>query len=186
VTAGVASRAPRRSRLPDLDWPLLGATVALAVLGLVMVGSASLHLGDRAGNPFQYVIRHGLALGIGVLCGLFVSQIRLQDWQESGTRLYFVGLALARHRPRARHRATRRTARCAGSASAPFNVQTSEFMKLFMVVYLAGYLVRRQEAVTHSVAAFLRPCCCWSSPAPSSCCSPTSAPPSCCCARRSA
>ena len=39
----------------------------------------------------------------------------------------------------------------------PFNVQTSEFMKLFMVVYLAGYLVRRQEAVTHSVAAFLRP-----------------------------
>ena len=156
MTAGVASRAPRRSRLPDLDWPLLGATVALAVLGLVMVGSASLHLGDRAGNPFHYVIRHGLALGIGVLCGLFVSQVRLQDWQESGTRLYFVGLALLAIVlvPGIGHEAN-------GAVRwirvGPFNVQTSEFMKLFMVVYLAGYLVRRQEAVTHSVAAFLRP-----------------------------
>ena len=156
MTAGVATRAPRRSRLPDLDWPLLGAAVALAVLGLVMVASASLHLGDRAGSPFHYVVRHGLALGLGVLLGLFVSQVRLQDWQESGTRLYFVGLALLAIVlvPGIGHEAN-------GAVRwirvGPFNVQTSEFMKLFMVVYLAGYLVRRQEAVTHSVAAFLRP-----------------------------
>ena len=156
MTAGVATRAPRRSRLPDLDWLLLGAAVALAVLGLVMVASASLHLGDRAGSPFHYVVRHGLALGLGVLLGLFVSQVRLQDWQESGTRLYFVGLALLAIVlvPGIGHEAN-------GAVRwirvGPFNVQTSEFMKLFMVVYLAGYLVRRQEAVTHSVAAFLRP-----------------------------
>ena len=156
MTAGVATRAPRRARLPDLDWPLLGAAVALAVLGLVMVASASLHLGDRVGSPFHYVIRHGLALAIGVLLGLFVSQVRLQDWQESGTRLYFVGLVLLAIVliPGVGHEAN-------GAVRwirvGPFNVQTSEFMKLFMVVYLAGYLVRRQEAVTHSVAAFLRP-----------------------------
>jgi len=156
VTAGVATRAPRRARLPDLDWPLLGAAVALAVLGLVMVASASLHLGDRVGSPFHYVIRHGLALAIGVLLGLFVSQVRLQDWQESGTRLYFVGLVLLAIVliPGVGHEAN-------GAVRwirvGPFNVQTSEFMKLFMVVYLAGYLVRRQEIVTHSAAAFLRP-----------------------------
>lgn len=156
MTAGVATRAPRRSRLPDLDWALLGAAVALAVLGLVMVASASLHLGDRSGSPFHFVVRHGLALGIGVLLGLFVSQIRLQDWQEAGTRLYFVGLALLAIVliPGVGYEAN-------GAVRwirvGPFNVQTSEFMKLFMVVYLAGYLVRRQEVVTHSVAAFLRP-----------------------------
>lgn len=156
MTAGVASRALRRSRLPDLDWALLGAAIALAVLGLVMVASASLHLGDRAGNPFHFVIRHGLALGIGVVLGLFVSQVRLQDWQESGTRLYFVGLALLAIVliPGIGHEAN-------GAVRwirvGPFNVQTSEFMKLFMVIYLAGYLVRRQEVVTHSIAAFLRP-----------------------------
>jgi cell division protein FtsW len=130
--------------------------VALAVLGFVMVASASLHLGDRGGNPFHFVIRHGLALGIGVVLGLFVSQIRLQDWQEAGTRLYFVGLALLAIVliPGVGYEAN-------GAVRwirvGPFNVQTSEFMKLFMVVYLAGYLVRRQEVVTHSVAAFLRP-----------------------------
>jgi len=156
MTAGVATRALRRTRLPDLDWPLLGAAVALAVFGLVMVASASLHLGDRFGHPFHYVIRHGLALGIGVMLGLFVFQIRLQDWQESGTRLYFVGLALLVIVlvPGVGHEAN-------GAVRwirvGPFNVQTSEFMKLFLVIYLAGYLVRRQEDVTHSVAAFLRP-----------------------------
>jgi cell division protein FtsW len=33
----------------------------------------------------------------------------------------------------------------------PFNVQTSEFMKLFMVIYLAGYLVRRGEVFADAV-----------------------------------
>jgi cell division protein FtsW len=156
MTANVASRALRRSRLPELDWPLLGAAAVLAVLGLIMVASASLHLGDRSGSPFHFAIRHGLALGIGVVLGLFVSQVRLQDWQEAGTRLYFVGLALLAVVliPGVGFEAN-------GAVRwirvGPFNVQTSEFMKLFMVVYLAGYLVRRQEAVTHSVAAFLRP-----------------------------
>jgi cell division protein FtsW len=156
MTANVASRALRRSRLPELDWPLLGAAAVLAVLGLIMVASASLHLGDRSGSPFHFAIRHGLALGIGVVLGLFVSQVRLQDWQEAGTRLYFVGLALLAVVliPGVGFEAN-------GAVRwirvGPFNVQTSEFMKLFMVVYLAGYLVRRQEAVRHSVAAFLRP-----------------------------
>ena len=156
MTAGVATRVVHRSRLPDLDWPLLGAAAALAIIGMVMVASASLHLGDRTGSPFHYVVRHGLALGIGVVAGLFVAQIRLQDWQESGTRLYFVGLVLLGIVlvPGIGHEAN-------GAVRwirvGPFNVQTSEFMKLFMVIYLAGYLVRRQEVVTHSVAAFLRP-----------------------------
>jgi len=156
VTAGVASRGLRRSRLPDLDWPLLAAAVALAVFGLVMVASASLHLGDRFGHPFHYVIRHGIALGLGVLAGLFVAQVRLQDWQEAGTRLYFVGLTMLAVVliPGVGYEAN-------GAVRwirvGPFNVQTSEFMKLFMVIYLAGYLVRRGEAVTHSVGAFLKP-----------------------------
>ena len=104
---------------------------------------------------FLYLVGVLLA-GSLVLLGLFVSQVRLQDWQESGTRLYFVGLALLAIVlvPGIGHEAN-------GAVRwirvGPFNVQTSEFMKLFMVVYLAGYLVRRQEAVTHSVAAFLRP-----------------------------
>jgi len=39
----------------------------------------------------------------------------------------------------------------------PFSLQSSEFMKLFLVVYIAGYLVRRQLEVTHTVWGFIKP-----------------------------
>jgi cell division protein FtsW len=38
-----------------------------------------------------------------------------------------------------------------------FNLQGSEFMKLFMVLYIAGYLVRRQAEVTQSFWGFAKP-----------------------------
>ncbi len=105
MTAGVLARAARRQRLPELDWALLGSAVSLAVLGLLMVASASLHLGDRLGNPFHYVIRHALALGVGVALALWLGRLPLEAWERRSTTLYSRGLA------------TRRTARCGGSAS---------------------------------------------------------------------
>jgi cell division protein FtsW len=156
MTAGVLARAARQERLPDLDWALLGAAVALAVLGLVMVASASLHLGDRLGHPFHYVVRHALALGVGVALALGLGRLPLEAWERRSTTLYFIGLVLLVIvlLPGVGHEAN-------GAVRwiriGSFNVQTSEFMKLFMVVYLAGYLVRRQQEVTHSVWAFVRP-----------------------------
>ena len=38
-----------------------------------------------------------------------------------------------------------------------FNVQPSEIAKIFVVIYLAGYLVRRQEEVRESWMGFLKP-----------------------------
>jgi cell division protein FtsW len=38
-----------------------------------------------------------------------------------------------------------------------FNLQSSEFMKLFMLLYLAGYLNRRQTEVATSVWGFIKP-----------------------------
>ncbi|CAM5521438.1 putative peptidoglycan glycosyltransferase FtsW OS=Stutzerimonas stutzeri OX=316 GN=ftsW PE=3 SV=1 [Stutzerimonas stutzeri] len=38
-----------------------------------------------------------------------------------------------------------------------FNVQPSELAKVFVVIYLAGYLVRRQEEVRESFWAFAKP-----------------------------
>ena len=49
---------------------LLGAMLALASLGVVMVASASIY---QHGNPFYYLIRHGMFLvagaGLGLGCG---------------------------------------------------------------------------------------------------------------------
>ncbi|HIE55400.1 MAG TPA: putative lipid II flippase FtsW, partial [Chromatiaceae bacterium] len=38
-----------------------------------------------------------------------------------------------------------------------FNLQTSEFMKLFIIFYMAGYLVRRKVEVAHSIWGVLKP-----------------------------
>ena len=57
-----------------LDRPLLAAAVALALLGLVMVTSASLQIAESSiGNAFHYSFRHGTYLLMGiVIAGLIV------------------------------------------------------------------------------------------------------------------
>jgi cell division protein FtsW len=42
-------------------------------------------------------------------------------------------------------------------AAGPLSLQTSEFMKIFVVLYMAGYLVRRQIEVAHSLWGFVKP-----------------------------
>ena len=77
-------------------------------------------------------------------------------WARSSTLLYFVGLGLLLivvlpGIGKTVNGATRWV------ALGSFNLQTSEFMKLFLILYLAGYLVRRQAEVTHSTWAFVKP-----------------------------
>lgn len=143
-----------RRRLPVLDYSLLFAALALLGLGLVMVTSASLHRIGEA--PFYYMNRHLIAITLGLLGALIISRVPVALWERSGTLLYFVGLlllalVLVPGIGREANGATR------WIPLGPFNLQSSEFMKLFMVVYIAGYLVRRQREVAHSIWGFIKP-----------------------------
>ncbi|MEJ2577274.1 MAG: putative lipid II flippase FtsW, partial [Gammaproteobacteria bacterium] len=125
-------------------------------LGVVMVASASLHLGERSGSSFHYVARHLLALGLGGAAALVIAQLPTRWWARIGTPLYFAGLAaLALVLIPGLGKEVNGAVRWI--AVGPFNLQTSEYMKLILVVYLAGYLVRRKAEVTHSFWAFLKP-----------------------------
>jgi len=149
----------RGNELPRLSLPdplLLGLVVTLLGLGVVMVGSASLHLGARFGDPFHFVDRHLLALAMGVSAGLLMWTIPLAWWERSSTLFYFLalGLLLVVLVPgvgKTVNGATR------WIAFGSFNLQTSEFMKLALVLYMAGYLVRRQAEVVHSLWGFIKP-----------------------------
>lgn len=154
--SAVANAMPMTSRkTPAVDWMLLLAVLALVGLGIVMVSSASLHLAGSGGS-FRYLSKHLIAVSLG-LAGAFVAlQIPTQWWEKGSTWLYFLGLlllavVLVPGLGKTVNGATRWV------AMGPFNLQTSEFIKLFMIFYMAGYLVRRQVEVAHSVWGVIKP-----------------------------
>ncbi len=156
VLSSQATAGASQSVLPELDYWLIGAAVALLGFGAIMVASASLHVGDRMGNPFFHLTRHGIAMGLGLVGALVISQIPTKLWEQSGTALYFMGLVLLLlvlipGVGREANGAIR------WIPIGSFNLQSSEFMKLFLVVYIAGYLVRRQLEVAHSIWGFVKP-----------------------------
>ena len=143
--------------LPHPDYWLAGAALVLLGLGLVMVSSTSITIGDRQlGQPFYYLIRQTFYVGAGLLAALAVLRIRLVYWEKAGTALLLLGallLVLVLIPGVGKH--------VNGSvrwlALGPVNLQVSELVKLFVVVYLAGYLVRRGAEVCTSAHAFLIP-----------------------------
>lgn len=139
-----------------LDRSLLLAVALLIGFGVVMVASSSLHLGAAHGDMLRYIDRHLVALVIGLL-GAWVLYRTPMSWlNKSSTVLYFVGLVLlALVFIPGLGREANGAVRWVGVG--PISVQTSEFMKVFVILYMAGYLVRRRAEVVHSVWAFIRP-----------------------------
>ena len=150
--------ARRRSdRLPSLDYPLLICVLLLISLGFVMVASASMPTAERLYDaPFHFVIRHGIALGLALSAGLIAFAVPVRWWEKSGGLLFIIGLillvlVLVPGIGRTVNGATR------WIPLGPLNLQSSEFMKFFSVIYVSGYLVRRQLEVATSLSGFIRP-----------------------------
>jgi len=147
----------RAGRLPDMDWPLLVCVLLLLGFGFVMMSSASMSIADRNfGDPLHFVIRHGFALALAVVAGALVFAVPLRWWEKSGPLLFLVGIALlilvlVPGIGRTVNGATR------WIPLGPLNLQSSEFMKFFAVIYVSGYLVRRREEVVTSLSGFLKP-----------------------------
>ncbi|MBK1721722.1 putative lipid II flippase FtsW [Thiocystis violacea] len=160
MTAAVRSRNPgqrRRERVANLDYPLLVGALGLLAFGLIMVSSASMSIAERCCNdPFFYTMRHGLALSLALGAGFMAYQVPTQWWERYGTWLFLVSigvlvLVLIPGIGREVNGAIR------WIPLGPLNVQPSEFLKLFAVIYVSGYLVRHADKVTDQIAGFIRP-----------------------------
>jgi cell division protein FtsW len=139
--------APRAAgRLRSVWDPWLTASVlALVLIGLVMVYSASIAYAARVtGNPFHFLLRHMGHLALGALCVALTLRLRIRLWEKGGPYLLLGGFLLL-----ALVLVPGLGAHINGSSRwlklGLMNLQPSELMKLFMVVYVAGYLVRKQE-----------------------------------------
>ncbi|MET1080066.1 MAG: putative lipid II flippase FtsW [Pseudomonas sp.] len=141
----------------DLDFPLLAGCLALLGLGLVMITSASSEVAAvQTGNPLYHMIRHLLYLVIGLVAAGVVLMIPLETWQRLGWLLLLgaFGLLVLVLIPGI-GREVNGAMRWIGFGA--FNVQPSEIAKVFVVIYLAGYLVRRQAEVRESWGGFFKP-----------------------------
>jgi cell division protein FtsW len=145
---------PRRF---DMDMPLLVAALCLLGLGLVMVSSASMEVAaGQLGNPLFYMIRQLVYVLIGFAALVFVLSVPIRLWEQFRFPLLFIGIALliAVLIPGVGREVN-------GSwrwiAVGPINIQPSELAKLFAVVFLAGYLVHRQEEVKEGWFGFIKP-----------------------------
>lgn len=147
----------RRGRLPEMDWALLVAVVLLLAFSLVMVTSASMSAADRTfGAPFHFAIRHVLAIGLGLAAAMVVFATPMLWWERYGTLLFFIGigllvLVLVPGLGRTVNGATR------WIPLGPLNLQSSELMKFFAVIYISGYLVRRHLEVATRLSGFVKP-----------------------------
>ncbi len=155
--AGVARPETGERLLAQLDPWLLVPAAGLLALGLVMVGSASISIADqKTGQPFHYLLRQAAYVALGLGLGAIVWRLPLRLWQAAGPWLILlsVALLLLLFVPGLGREVN-------GSlrwlALGPVNLQVSELVKLFVVIYLAGYLVRHNEAVRTEAGGFLRP-----------------------------
>lgn len=129
----------------------------LFCVGLVMVGSASMGVAEaQFGNPFYFLIRHLIYLLVGLVAGSIVSRIPIGVWQRySWPFLGAAFLLLLVVLVPGLGRRVNGSMRWIGVG--PLTIQPSEIAKLMVVVYLAAYLVRRQDEVRSSWSGFLKP-----------------------------
>ena len=132
---------------------LLGAMLALASLGVVMVASASIY---QHGNPFYYLIRHGMFLVAGAGLAWWVTRTELKSI-EARNHLLLLGcvvLLLLVFVPglgvsvKGAHRWIN---------LGVSNFQVVEVVKVFFIVWLASYLVRFRDEVNATWEAMLKP-----------------------------
>ncbi|MGB4468253.1 MAG: putative lipid II flippase FtsW [Azovibrio sp.] len=149
--------SPRR-QIAEIDPALLWSGLLLLMLGLVMVYSASIAFaeGNRAfGNqPAYFLVRHGVFLGIGLIAAAMAFQVPLSTWQKASPWLFLVGVLLlaivlipgiGREVNGARR----------WLPLGVVNLQPSELVKLFAVLYTADYTVRKMEVMHDLKQAFL-------------------------------
>src|SRR5262245_18165410 len=126
----------------ELDPLLLWSSLGLLMLGFVMVYSASIATaegsritGNQAGH---FLIRHGIFLAISIVCGVIAFQIPLRFWQQMAPWLFLIGmLMLVIVIMPGIGRSVNGAQRWLPLGAV--NLQPSEMMKLFAVLYAADY-----------------------------------------------
>ncbi len=139
------------------DMVLVLVAISLMGIGLLMVASASMVVSEqRFGTSFHYLMHQSVHLLLGLaLTGLFF-RIPVAIWEKLRTQLLLVAMmALVCVLLPGIGKQINGSMRWIGLG--PFGIQVSELAKLFIVIYLAGYLHCYNQHLRQSLSAFLKP-----------------------------
>ncbi len=138
-----------------IDYPLLAVTLILVFVGALVVSSASIVISDRNfGTIYYYSLRHGIYLALGLAVLFVASRVPYKVWRKLALTVMILTLVLMalvflptiglKH----------------GGASrwldlGVFSFQPSELLKIAMILYLAGWLSKKQQEAKDPARAFL-------------------------------
>jgi len=146
-----------KPRKLEIDAPLAIAAAGLLLLGVVMVASASMSISEQEfSTPFHYLLRHCFNIGLGLALAVAVLGIPMAVWERASLPLLVLalGLLIIVLIPG--------VARPVNGAVrwiqlGVFNLQVSEPARLFLMMYMSAYMVRRGEEIRQSFGGFLKP-----------------------------
>ena len=135
----------------------VAAFLAILLLGLLMMTSASIVISDKSlQQPFYFLFKQLIYLALGVAIGSMIVQLHMDYWEKYGGYLLLavmlmLSLVLI---PGIGHRVNG-SARWLGIG--PLGFQVSELAKFAMVIFMAGYLVRRNAEIQQELSGFVKP-----------------------------
>jgi len=151
------ARSGARSGAFRTDWVTVALVLAISLLGLVMVTSASVSIANKeSGEPFYYLERQLALLLIGGSGALVLTRVRTELIEKLAFALLVIAIALliVVLVPGLGHvvNGSRRWLRLAG-----FNFQVSELARLLVLIYIASYAARREADLRTSFAGLAKP-----------------------------
>lgn len=127
------------------DRQLVWIALGLMLTGLVMVTSASFPISSRlTDQPFHFMFRHATFLILALTVSSVIVQIPMKRWFQYSTYLLalsFILLVVVLAVGKSVNGASR------WIPLGLFNLQPAEVAKLSLFIFMAGYLVRKQEEV---------------------------------------
>jgi cell division protein FtsW len=147
-----------RERLPfTWDYVTVGLVLAIFLLGLIMVTSASMSIAARdLGNPFFYLERQLIFGLLGIGGAWIVTRIPTENWDKASLILLLIGLALLLlvlvPGLGAVVNGSRRWLRI-----GPANFQVSELARVLVLTWVCSYCVRKREELEGTWQGLAKP-----------------------------
>ncbi len=148
--------AGRQARLV-IDPVIVSTTLAIVLLGLIMVTSASVTIADRqSGDPFFYLERQAFSAVVGCIFAAGLLFVPMAVWERLSPVLLMAAFALLvlvlipglGHEVNGSRRWLR---------AGPLNFQPSEAARVMLLAYVSSYAVRRSDELQKNLSGLLKP-----------------------------